>query len=397
MIGIQAVKSGSISFWDFPAEIVEQILPEIELHRDLVNFACASRLCSQLVIPRHTQYRTLRIGTKTSAHIWAHLVRRPDLACNIREIELHTARHRRGPSSLIEAIDLEKRPWEVQEEEIIQALRPMRRLKSFAWEHRPIRPTPPGLDQKHFPPMVLDILHQIGTVEHLFLYMDNSFRFNQPIEECGLWKMSKLRSLVLSGTHEDWPSASRSNVIISRNWLNSLTSLEVLDIARGIFREHHEFLCFPKLRYLKVNYADNNEVVMNFLERHPSIQELTWNSIWNFLPSSKLPSNFLPKLRRFVGRYDFFEAMASKTQIDQGEPRQFETLTLTSLLEEGYFDDLYACPGIDHHALRILCLSNKDWNVHKLAAAFPMLEELSLPSRDDFDFVRQLLVRYRTI
>ncbi|TFK61265.1 hypothetical protein BDN72DRAFT_849866 [Pluteus cervinus] len=83
MIGIQAVKSGTISPWDLPAEVIEHILSEIGLHRDLVNFACASRLCSQLAIPRHTQYRTLRIGTNTSAHIWAHLACRPDLACNI--------------------------------------------------------------------------------------------------------------------------------------------------------------------------------------------------------------------------------------------------------------------------------------------------------------------------
>ncbi|TFK61262.1 hypothetical protein BDN72DRAFT_737787, partial [Pluteus cervinus] len=73
-------------FWDLPVEITDQILPEIEHHRDLVNFACASQLCSQLAIPRHTEYRVLRLGTSNSAHIWAHLARRPDLARNIREI-----------------------------------------------------------------------------------------------------------------------------------------------------------------------------------------------------------------------------------------------------------------------------------------------------------------------
>ncbi|TFK60390.1 hypothetical protein BDN72DRAFT_727487, partial [Pluteus cervinus] len=69
-----------------PAEVIQQILPEIELHRDLVNFACASRLCSQLVIPRHSEYRVLRLEETTSSHVWTHLVRRPDSACNIREI-----------------------------------------------------------------------------------------------------------------------------------------------------------------------------------------------------------------------------------------------------------------------------------------------------------------------
>ncbi|TFK67089.1 hypothetical protein BDN72DRAFT_725738, partial [Pluteus cervinus] len=73
-------------FWDLPVDVLQQIPPEIEDHRDLVNFACASHLCSQLIIPRHTEYRVLRLGTKNSSHIWAHLARRPDLARDIREI-----------------------------------------------------------------------------------------------------------------------------------------------------------------------------------------------------------------------------------------------------------------------------------------------------------------------
>ncbi|TFK67062.1 hypothetical protein BDN72DRAFT_961284 [Pluteus cervinus] len=385
MTGIQAVKPGTTSFCYLPTEIIQQILPEIELHRDLVNFARASRLCSQLVIPRQTEYRALFLGNKISAPIWAHLACRPDLASNIRDvdIELHTGRYRREPSVLIEDVDLEERPWEVQEAEIIQALGHMRRLKSFAWEHQSIRPTPPELDQKHFPPMVFDILYQIGTVEHLFLFICDRLRFNEPIAECGLWKMSQLRSLVLSGSCEDWPSESKGNAIVLRTWLINLTSLELLDLPRGMFEEHHEFLSFPKLRYFRVNYPDGNEIVIDFLARHPSIQELFWHSTLNF---TKVPSNFLPKLRRFAGRYDFIKAMASQTLIDQGEPRQFEALTLNSILEAGYFDDLCACPGIDHQALRILRISSDDWNIHKLAAVFPMLEELYLPSRNDFNF-----------
>ncbi|TFK64472.1 hypothetical protein BDN72DRAFT_739054, partial [Pluteus cervinus] len=73
-------------FFDLAEDLIQQILPEIELHRDLVNFACTSRLCCQFVIPRHTEYRILRLGTTTSSHVWAHLARRPDLACYIREV-----------------------------------------------------------------------------------------------------------------------------------------------------------------------------------------------------------------------------------------------------------------------------------------------------------------------
>ncbi|TFK66916.1 hypothetical protein BDN72DRAFT_843613 [Pluteus cervinus] len=392
MTEVQTVKSSTISFFDLPIEIIEQILPEIEHHRDLINFACTSQLSSQLVIPHHTEYRILRLGTSSSAHIWTHLARRPDLACNIREIdiELHAARPPREPSALIEDVDFEERTWEVREDEIARALGYMRRLKSFAWEHRSLSPTFPGPNERHFAPVVLDTLQKIGTVEHLYLDMDHWFKFNEPIEECGLWRMSQLHSLALRGTYEaeDWPSRSTRNAMVLVNWLNSLTSLEVLRLPWGMFEEHQTLLFFPKLRYLNIQYTESTAVVLDFLERHPTLQDLTWYSNWNFPAPSQLPSNFLPELRRFEGRYDFFEVLASRTEIngDLIPIRKFESLILHWMDEDDYFDKLCACPGIDHQALRILSLANDYWNIHELAVAFPMIEELYLPPGPVFDF-----------
>ncbi|TFK67036.1 hypothetical protein BDN72DRAFT_743603, partial [Pluteus cervinus] len=118
-----------------PDEVIEQIIPEIDFHRDLVSFACASQSCRQFVTPQHIEYRLLRLGTARSTHVWAHLARRTDLACNIREIEIEQVftSHPCIPTSFIEDVDLEKRSGEVQEAEIIRALEHMPRLKSFKW------------------------------------------------------------------------------------------------------------------------------------------------------------------------------------------------------------------------------------------------------------------------
>ncbi|TFK66917.1 hypothetical protein BDN72DRAFT_843615 [Pluteus cervinus] len=389
MTEAQTVKSSTISFYDLPIEIIEEILPEIEHHRDLINFACTSQLSSKLVIPRHTEYRILRIGTN-SAHIWTHLARRPDLACNIREIdiELHVARSPRKPSVSIEDVDIEERTGEVREDEIIQALGHMRRLKSFAWEHRSL--TLPGPNGRHFAPVVLDTLQKIGSVVHLRLDMDDWFKFNEPIEECGLWRMSHLHSLVLCGAYkaEDWPSRLNRNAMVLVNWLNSLTSLEVLRLPWVMFEEYQTLLFFPKLRSFNIQNTDSNDFVLDFLERHPTLQDLDWYSPLDFPNSSQLPPNFLPELRRFEGAYDFFEALASQTEIngDLTQIRKFESLTLYLVNEDDHFDKLCVCPGIDHQALRILSFASGNWDIHKLAVAFPMIEELDLSPGPIFDF-----------
>ncbi|TFK62894.1 hypothetical protein BDN72DRAFT_964269 [Pluteus cervinus] len=381
-----------MSFWNLPEEIIDLILPEIEHHRDLVNFACASRLCSQLVVPRHTEYRVLRLGTVHCTHIWAHLARRTDLACNIREINIEQvdAAHPRAPSSLINDVDQEKRDGEIEEEEMLRVLAKMPRLKSFSWEHRFITWPEPRADYRYFAPKVFDVLQRVGSVEHLRLETIDEFKFNEPIEECGLWKMIHLRSLLLT-SKRDWPPQK-----LLVDWFNSLSCLELLSLPPDIFEMHHSSLFFPSLRLLGVwsSYSDINQAVLTFLERHSGIEGLTWYS--HVRAPSDIASNFLPKLRQLHCRYDFFRMLVSRTEAACLPRRKIESLSLISRFDEGPFvDECCNSPGIDPVSLRLLSLMNHHSNqdVYKLAVAFPMIEELSVPrlSGQDFDFEEFLL------
>lgn len=146
-----------------PQEILDEILSEIDLHRDLVSFACVSKACSALAIPRHSEYRILRIRHKLPA-VWAHLSRRADLARNIREVHMcerhnHTSSDR-YPNSLVKIS--ETAPATTEDEEgrvktMCKALRHMDRLRVFTWSS----------DMIPFPEPTMSPLHEneiLGTL-----------------------------------------------------------------------------------------------------------------------------------------------------------------------------------------------------------------------------------------
>ncbi|TFK67031.1 hypothetical protein BDN72DRAFT_961313 [Pluteus cervinus] len=385
------IKSSVISLWDLPEEVLEQILAEIEQQRDLVNFACASRFCSQLVIPRHTEYRVVRLGTTTSSHVWAHLARRPDLARNIREVHMEhvldnfTASYPREPMSLIEDVDREERTNTVQSQEMTTVLGRMSRLKSFSWDQQLQFSTPLEPHNPPFALVVLDVLQQTGSVDHLCLDIRDTFVDDEPVENCALWKMSHLRSLVVLGHWNDWPITPRYNENTLENWLNGLTSLELLRLPAGLLEKHHASLFFPNLKCIKFATSswdiEINDTVLTFLGRHPSVEELIWDSHMMAPTYIHLPPNFLPNLRRFDGQYSLFLCLISQTESNSLSPRKFESLALGWYPDDKYIDKLCSSSGIDHQTLRFLSLGIHQTirDVHKLAAAFPMIEELSLP------------------
>ncbi|TFK71114.1 hypothetical protein BDN72DRAFT_730040, partial [Pluteus cervinus] len=67
------------------SEILDEIFSHIEHHRDLVNLACVCRTFALVLVPRHTEYRVIKIQS-AAPFVWAHLARRRDLTRNIREV-----------------------------------------------------------------------------------------------------------------------------------------------------------------------------------------------------------------------------------------------------------------------------------------------------------------------
>ena len=122
-------------------ELLDIICSNIDTHKDLVSLAASSRLCSSLVIPRHTEYRVLQISTRY-AELWEHLATRADLASNIRVLHLiedfdsfpAPVRH---PTTFVDVVafpeEEEAQHEGVRAQKIARAIRNMKSLQKFAW------------------------------------------------------------------------------------------------------------------------------------------------------------------------------------------------------------------------------------------------------------------------
>jgi len=158
-----------------PDEILEEIVSELDEHRDLLAFALTSRICAATVIPYHTQYRILRVR-HTLPEMWAHLARRADLARNMREVHicersnLLAADH--YPTSLVDK-DLDGAPNNAEESvrirNICKALSHMDRLHTFTWSWMDVqghqRPTSHPVHENS----ILNVLFDLPRLEHVSL------------------------------------------------------------------------------------------------------------------------------------------------------------------------------------------------------------------------------------
>jgi hypothetical protein len=124
------------------AELLDAICSNIDERNDLISLAASSQLFSTLVLPRHTEYRVLRISTKHPEHLWAHLAKRADLARNVRVLYIIEDFKRfpfteRYPTTLVENENEVVAPEGGGEDEkarnIIQAIRNMESLQKFVW------------------------------------------------------------------------------------------------------------------------------------------------------------------------------------------------------------------------------------------------------------------------
>ena len=158
-----------------PDEILDEIASELDLHEDLINFALASHACSNIVIPRHTQYRIIRVRN-AGFQLWAHLARRADIARNIREVHM-CERHNytapdRGPTMLIDPqLDQSQYPEADRVRNICEALSHMSDLRVFSWcwnTTGPQQRSKPTILPAH-EDAILDIVRQKPTLKHLGL------------------------------------------------------------------------------------------------------------------------------------------------------------------------------------------------------------------------------------
>lgn len=128
-----------LSWMSLARETLEEIASCIDSHRDLVSLALVSSAWKDIIIPRHSEYRVIRIR-EDMPHLWAHLAERADLARTIRAVHLFEeydfSSPQIYPTTLVEVVPEEGTREEEEAKKIrnmCQALRHMTGLKEFAW------------------------------------------------------------------------------------------------------------------------------------------------------------------------------------------------------------------------------------------------------------------------
>ncbi|RDB15909.1 hypothetical protein Hypma_003569 [Hypsizygus marmoreus] len=366
------------SFLQLPGEILEDILSELDLPRDLISLALVCRAAKNLVIPRHSEYRVIRTHS-TAPFLWAHLARRADLARHIREVQL-CARidfmvSDRCPVTLIDrAVDckLENVEELARIQNMCQALRHMVRLQVFKWANGPDgkgdRPNSACED------LVLRVVSQKASLRHLELagicgkHVRNgkgSFGYNYPV-----WDISGLLSLSLPGSA--WFEAS--NVPHVLRMLERSPNLEFLQLPMEFPRLSE---CrFPRLKRVKLplvtgvvasSSVDMLRVV--FLENHPAIEELSWFPIGPV----QLSAGSLPSLKRLMSGRQVIEALEETATL-----RFIECLDVWGLDSQSLIS-LKNVHGPSLLKLKLHSVGSLE-SLYTLAETFPSIVWLSLPS-----------------
>lgn len=158
-----------------PDEIIEEIVAELDQHKDLVAFALTSRICAALVIPHHTQYRILRMRS-TVPDVWAHLARRADLARNVREVHISEPSNHWAldhyPTTLLDPHldrDFSNAEESVRIRNICLALSHMHCLHTFTWSSKGVRGDQRPTSNPVHENSVLMVVTRHPSLEHLSL------------------------------------------------------------------------------------------------------------------------------------------------------------------------------------------------------------------------------------
>ncbi|KAJ6485542.1 hypothetical protein C8R45DRAFT_996954 [Mycena sanguinolenta] len=362
------------AFLRLPQELLDEIISDLE-HKDLVSLALVSRASSALVVPRHTEYRVLRIRHLLPA-MWAHLARRSDLARNIREVHicerLNKSASDRVPKSLIDQVVDEKITHVVEERRIrniCTALGHMHRLHTFTWSWEVDPPSPPTIDSEH-ENAILEVLSRSKTLRHLGL--SGMFGIHAPgmandLESTlyPLWRFSNLTSISLRGNAWIKPM---NTIHLKRMLRRSAANLEYLEIPM-------EFSAlvdckFPYLKRLNLflqagGIRSIDPRVVRFLDDHPSIEDLSWLPLGPvYISPQSLPA--LKRVRTNIQVVGMLDSPVESLDIYQLDPT---TLVQLKNLQCG------SVRQVKLHAFGDLN------SMYELAELFPDLTWLSMPSR----------------
>ncbi|KAJ7043127.1 hypothetical protein C8F04DRAFT_1029103 [Mycena alexandri] len=357
-----------------PFDITELILGRIESRRDLVSFAATSTACKELVIPRHTEYRTLRLSGHPE--VWAHLAERPDLARNIRDVTISEAARRtsaepqRYPTTLT-LVDTASRldTADVVIANICKALRSMEFLRSFTWVDTW---TPSGayIDIPHYYNDIFQVLKNSKSLVRFKVVDDivqRAVSVPEETEEYPLWHIADLQTLSLRQLGW-WPRGL--DMLLARS--PNLQNLDIrLPLDPSLLAPCH----FPQLRRVNLNFnptgSASEQVVLEFLQRHPTVEDLRWYPRHDTL---SLSHGSLPNLKRLITT----PPLACSILSDPTVPNRAIVCVSQVSLDESTLAILDAIDTSQLRDLRVWRYSGLE-AVNDLAQRLPHLTHLEIP------------------
>ncbi|KAJ3878454.1 hypothetical protein F5051DRAFT_372795 [Lentinula edodes] len=315
--------------WKLPLEILDSILSDLDRHTDLIALALAAKELFRIVVPRHSEYRVLRIRHRFP-RLWAHLARRADLSRNIREIHIcqknDQAIIEHYPAASVSSAMPEGMldPWNEEKERVhnfLVAMGYMEQLKTFQWDFRyDVGSLYMSSEQEL---QLLGSLSKIASIERLVLAGD--LQCLSPsvknLQFQSVWNMPNLQDLTLMGNVWSSPAALPSLKYVLKQ-SSQLKRLQIPIEAIGIC----DFV-IPTLRQLSLflqSGTTSNLIKQwnGFLENHPLLEDLWCN------PSSTmvLPRNGLTKLKRLSIERNFLDSFQDSEKV----PESIECLQYTS-------------------------------------------------------------------
>ncbi|KAK7035746.1 F-box domain-containing protein [Favolaschia claudopus] len=367
-------------FSRLPFDVTELILSRVDSRRDLISFAATSSECKELVVPRHSEYRELRVRDKPE--VWAHLCQRPDLAKNVRRVTIQgpttKSKPERYPTTLLDSTVLPEVDTAQTIASICQALGNMEYLRSFTWIAA-CTPTDPYVESRH---LYRDIFSALKTSKSLceFKMVDTMPSPGVSVEEENypLWHIANLQSLFLG--HSGWWRQGLESLLTRSPNLQALDISLSLELGAEVLAS----CCFPQLRQLNLNTTSSNSTadIVKFLQNHPTIQSLRWYPNAG-LANSVVGHGSLPNLKCLHSHH----SVASSILADLTVPnRTIECVSQLSL-DEPTLAILDAIDTSHLRDIRIWRYSGLE-SVGRFAESFPSLTRLEIPkfgipTRDD--------------
>ncbi|TFK67674.1 hypothetical protein BDN72DRAFT_842759 [Pluteus cervinus] len=380
-----------VTLTSFARETIEEILSHIDLRIDLINFACTSRIAASHVIPRHLEYRVLKIGS-TAPTLWAHLAFRPDLALNVRAVAF-TSRTNPGdlalervptsfasePGSRFRMPQMSIQDLQIYREKqlsnMIQAFRSMKNLKIFMIKCQDDLDTPGLLSEQHTLDLLLAILGNKPNLKQLGL----CHHFDREDNLCDVGKLASvdLNLSCLSLAFSVWHYHHSERALINVHSWVLRSNLVFLNLSRIEVDDSFGHLVIPSLKSFVIFVgADIQPIICAFLEKNPSIEGLNWSPQADAL---ELAPGVLPNLKRLrgtAGLLNAFEAayLAAQTPVKY----KIEVLTIWFLKLE----NLLNVHCLDRTSLRQIAAGEQMKDMfevlHRIANNFPSIEVLRL-------------------